>query len=121
MASEASSQSHVKARFSIDRGGTFTDVYAEKFVFEDGSANKDQASNGGADTTRPVKVLERRVLKLLSEDPGNYSDAPREGIRRVLEEFFDTVSLKVIPMYKYNLSKRKPTFCWSMSKLSRTN
>ena len=27
-----------------------------------------------------------RVLKLLSEDPGNYSDAPREGIRRVLEE-----------------------------------
>ena len=27
-----------------------------------------------------------RVLKLLSEDPGNYSDAPREGIRRVLEQ-----------------------------------
>jgi hypothetical protein len=28
----------------------------------------------------------RRVLKLLSEDPTNYKDAPREGIRRVLEE-----------------------------------
>ena len=27
-----------------------------------------------------------RVLKLLSEDPGNYEDAPREGIRRILEE-----------------------------------
>lgn len=27
-----------------------------------------------------------RVLKLLSEDPGNYKDAPREGIRRILEE-----------------------------------
>jgi len=26
------------------------------------------------------------VLKLLSEDPANYPDAPREGIRRVLEE-----------------------------------
>lgn len=26
-----------------------------------------------------------RVLKLLSEDPSNYADAPREGIRRVLE------------------------------------
>ena len=26
-----------------------------------------------------------RVLKLLSEDPSNYPDAPREGIRRVLE------------------------------------
>ena len=30
--------------------------------------------------------LPRRVLKLLSEDPGNYPDAPREGIRRVLEQ-----------------------------------
>ena len=28
----------------------------------------------------------RRVLKLLSEDPGNYKDAPREGIRRILED-----------------------------------
>jgi hypothetical protein len=27
-----------------------------------------------------------RVLKLLSEDRANYDDAPREGIRRVLEE-----------------------------------
>ncbi len=25
-------------------------------------------------------------MKLLSEDPDNYPDAPREGIRRVLEE-----------------------------------
>ncbi len=25
-------------------------------------------------------------MKLLSEDPANYKDAPREGIRRVLEE-----------------------------------
>ena len=28
----------------------------------------------------------RRVMKLLSEDPDNYPDAPREGIRRILEE-----------------------------------
>lgn len=27
-----------------------------------------------------------RVLKLLSEDPANYPDAPREGIRRILED-----------------------------------
>lgn len=27
-----------------------------------------------------------RVLKLLSEDPTNYADAPREGIRRILEQ-----------------------------------
>lgn len=27
-----------------------------------------------------------RVLKLLSEDPSNYPDAPREGIRRMLEQ-----------------------------------
>ena len=51
-------------RFSIDRGGTFTDIYAE---LPDGKGY--------------------RVLKLLSEDPANYPDAPREGIRRILEEY----------------------------------
>ncbi|KAM9573689.1 5-oxoprolinase isoform 1-T2 [Guaruba guarouba] len=48
-------------QFAIDRGGTFTDVFAR--------------CPGG-------RV---RVLKLLSEDPA-YADAPTEGIRRVLEE-----------------------------------
>jgi hypothetical protein len=52
-------------RFSVDRGGTFTDVYAE---FDDEQGDTCQ-----------------RVLKLLSVDPENYPDAPREGIRRVLE------------------------------------
>jgi len=51
-------------RFSIDRGGTFTDVYAEV-----------EGEPGF------------RVVKLLSEDPANYEDAPREGIRRILSEF----------------------------------
>jgi 5-oxoprolinase (ATP-hydrolysing) len=50
--------------FSIDRGGTFTDVYAEV-----------------PDAQRPT-----RVLKLLSVDPANYNDAPREAIRRIIEE-----------------------------------
>ena len=54
-------------RFSIDRGGTFTDVYAEV----------------------PGKPG-FRVVKLLSEDPQNYPDAPREGIRRILEEVTGT-------------------------------
>ncbi|ETW09164.1 hypothetical protein H310_01596 [Aphanomyces invadans] len=54
-------------RVSIDRGGTFTDVYAEM---------------GTSDSDVQVKVI-----KLLSEDPANYPDAPREGIRRILEEF----------------------------------
>jgi len=49
-------------RFSIDRGGTFTDIYAE-IPEEPGY----------------------RVVKLLSEDPKNYADAPREGIRRIME------------------------------------
>ena len=48
--------------FSIDRGGTFTDVFAE------------------------CPDRQYRVLKLLSEDPSNYDDAPREGIRRILEQ-----------------------------------
>lgn len=47
--------------FAIDRGGTFTDVYAR--------------CPGG-------KI---RVLKLLSVDPQNYKDAPTEGIRRIIE------------------------------------
>ncbi|XP_062093597.1 5-oxoprolinase 1-like [Humulus lupulus] len=53
-----------KFKFCIDRGGTFTDVYAEIPGYPDG-----------------------RVLKLLSVDPANYEDAPVEGIRRILEEF----------------------------------
>ncbi|KAM0898691.1 hypothetical protein ACQ4PT_021759 [Festuca glaucescens] len=53
-----------KFRFCIDRGGTFTDIYAEV----------------------PGKA-EGYVMKLLSVDPSNYDDAPIEGIRRILEEF----------------------------------
>lgn len=53
-----------KLRFCIDRGGTFTDVYAEIPGQSEG-----------------------RVMKLLSVDPSNYDDAPIEGIRRILEEF----------------------------------
>ena len=53
-----------KFRFSIDRGGTFTDVYAE-VPGEPGF----------------------KVVKLLSVDPANYDDAPREGIRRILQEY----------------------------------
>ncbi|XDV44813.1 hypothetical protein PO909_013051 [Leuciscus waleckii] len=51
-----------KFDFAIDRGGTFTDVFA-------------RLPNG-----------RERVLKLLSHDPQNYKDAPTEGIRRVLQE-----------------------------------
>ena len=58
-----------KCRFSIDRGGTFTDVYAET----------------------PKGVV---VMKLLSVDPANYQDAPREGIRRILDDVYGTTSPK---------------------------
>jgi 5-oxoprolinase (ATP-hydrolysing) len=50
-----------KFQFAIDRGGTFTDIYAR--------------CPGG-------KI---RVMKLLSIDT-NYKDAPTEGIRRILQE-----------------------------------
>uniref|UniRef100_A0A1D1XQS7 5-oxoprolinase n=1 Tax=Anthurium amnicola TaxID=1678845 RepID=A0A1D1XQS7_9ARAE len=53
-----------KFRFCIDRGGTFTDIYAEV-------------------PGRP----DSHVMKLLSVDPANYDDAPIEGIRRVLEQY----------------------------------
>ncbi|CAI5480798.1 unnamed protein product [Closterium sp. Yama58-4] len=59
----SASKSRREFRFCIDRGGTFTDIYAE------------------VPGDPPF-----RVVKLLSEDPLNYDDAPREGIRRILEE-----------------------------------
>ncbi|KAH6652935.1 hydantoinase B/oxoprolinase [Truncatella angustata] len=51
-------------RIAIDRGGTFTDCV--------GTLN-------GQDI----------VIKLLSEDPANYDDAPLEGIRRIMSHFLD--------------------------------
>uniref|UniRef100_K3WI67 5-oxoprolinase n=1 Tax=Globisporangium ultimum (strain ATCC 200006 / CBS 805.95 / DAOM BR144) TaxID=431595 RepID=K3WI67_GLOUD len=62
-------------RFAIDRGGTFTDVYAEMDV---------------VDAQGVVQEIRPKVIKLLSEDPANYPDAPREGIRRVLEAMTGT-------------------------------
>ncbi|SPQ22259.1 3f01b0be-7eaf-4600-ba7a-95d4895fda7c [Thermothielavioides terrestris] len=49
-------------RIAIDRGGTFTDCV-------------------GTYDGRDV------VIKLLSEDPANYADAPLEGIRRIMAHF----------------------------------
>jgi len=38
-----------------------------------------------AQVPQPDGTYSPRVLKLLSEDPANYADAPTEGIRRILE------------------------------------
>jgi 5-oxoprolinase (ATP-hydrolysing) len=50
----------------VQRGGTFTDC----------------VGNPGTG-----KLEDDIVIKLLSEDPGNYDDAPLEGIRRLLSKF----------------------------------
>lgn len=55
-----------KLTICIDRGGTFTDCIG--FL-----------GKPGAPGTREF------VVKLLSEDPANYKDAPTEGIRRIVE------------------------------------
>lgn len=39
-----------------------------------------------------------RVLKLLSEDPANYADAPREGIRRILEDVTGVPHPRDVPL-----------------------
>ncbi|TXT07669.1 uncharacterized protein COLE_04593 [Cutaneotrichosporon oleaginosum] len=57
-------------RVAIDRGGTFTDVHAS--------------------VLDPSGGRREFVIKLLSQDPGNYADAPTEGIRRVLERVTGT-------------------------------
>lgn len=59
-------------QIAIDRGGTFTDIYAR--IIRAKGANHAETE------------VEEHVLKLLSEDPSNYGDAPTEGIRRVLEK-----------------------------------
>ena len=70
--------------FAIDRGGTFTDVFAK---------------------TPTGKSI---VMKLLSEDPANYPDAPREGIRRILEEV--GLVRNIIPRDDWNFQLTK----WSI-------
>ncbi|KAG7043115.1 hydantoinase B/oxoprolinase [Colletotrichum scovillei] len=63
-------------KFAIDRGGTFTDVWAS------------------------IPGQSDMVLKLLSVDPGNYGDAPAEGIRRVLEMVSGTAIPRRSPIPK---------------------
>ncbi|KAF5356710.1 hypothetical protein D9758_013743 [Tetrapyrgos nigripes] len=55
-------------RICADRGGTFCDVHASY-----------------PDPENPDGERKEMVVKLLSQDPANYKDAPIEGIRRVLE------------------------------------
>lgn len=62
----------LRFRFSIDRGGSFTDVYCETFR---------KISKSSAEIEN-----KQYILKLLSEDPSNYFDAPTEGIRRLLQQ-----------------------------------
>jgi 5-oxoprolinase (ATP-hydrolysing) len=62
MTSEGLTPDDQNIRIAVDRGGTFTDCVGEK----DG---------------------ETIILKLLSEDPANYQDAPLEGIRRIMSHF----------------------------------
>ena len=79
--------------FSIDRGGTFTDVYCEihdgvqvRLGFDRSPrAPRDPFTHARTHAYSVVRQTTTKVLKLLSEDPENYPDAPREGIRRFLE------------------------------------
>jgi hypothetical protein len=64
-----------KFQFAIDRGGTFTDVWSR---LPDGSI---------------------RTMKLLSEDPDNYPDAPREGIRRIIAEVVHAIVEIILCIY----------------------
>ncbi|KAI7863880.1 Hydantoinase B/oxoprolinase-domain-containing protein [Spinellus fusiger] len=57
---------HDALTICIDRGGTFTDCIG--FVSRPGEPS-----------------YKEYVVKLLSEDPANYKDAPTEGIRRIVE------------------------------------
>ncbi|KAI3002587.1 hypothetical protein CBS147346_5813 [Aspergillus niger] len=68
-----------KVKIAIDRGGTFTDVWA--------------GLPGRSDI----------VLKLLSVDPSNYDDAPTEGVRRVLSLYYGKEIPRSQPLPKTDL------------------
>lgn len=80
----SSTPSLPRIRVAIDRGGTFTDIYAE------------------VDTQHPQHpdklITQQHALKLLSVDPLNYPDAPIEGIRRVLELATSSIHPKNQPL-----------------------
>lgn len=64
---------------AIDRGGTFTDVWAD------------------------IPGKGEVVLKLLSVDPNNYQDAPIEGIRRILSIFYGKELSREQPLPKQDI------------------
>ncbi|CAO3686643.1 unnamed protein product [Umbelopsis ramanniana] len=73
-----------KLTICIDRGGTFTDCIG--FTGKPGEEN-----------------YKEYVVKLLSEDPANYKDAPREGIRRILERATGTTIPRSDPVPTDNI------------------
>lgn len=64
MIMSTTSDSSSGIRIAIDRGGTFTDCIGQR----------------NSSTV---------IIKLLSEDPTNYKDAPLEGIRRIMSHFLE--------------------------------
>ncbi|OMJ22199.1 5-oxoprolinase [Smittium culicis] len=58
----------------IDRGGTFTDCIGMFPILIHDTQNSE-----------PKYETKTIVIKLLSKDPTHYPDAPREGIRRILQ------------------------------------
>ena len=71
-------------RIAIDRGGTFTDVYATIPAIQ--WSDPSPQLLGNADVFAPAYDQSdyQLTFKLLSVDPRSYNDAPAEGIRRVL-------------------------------------
>jgi 5-oxoprolinase (ATP-hydrolysing) len=75
-----------KLTICIDRGGTFTDCIG--FTGKPGEED-----------------YKEYVVKLLSEDPANYKDAPREGIRRILERALETTIRRTDPVPTDNIGE----------------
>ncbi len=74
-------------RISLDRGGTFTDVYASipavSFTQPPPHLRSDAVIILPSEDEQEGVV--QIQLKLLSVDPQNYADAPAEGIRRIMQ------------------------------------
>ena len=78
--------------FSIDRGGTFTDIFCQVYCrkprpnkpyYEGVEGLEDYFPE---DQNEQPRFIENHIHKLLSED-SHYDDAPREGIRKILSTY----------------------------------
>lgn len=98
-------------RIAIDRGGTFTDVFA--WVLDCSIDNEADARRSWPETADVGGPRKEIITKLLSQDPSNYRDAPTEGIRRILEIVTGAQIPRGSPLPTEKIGKSRENSFWT--------